>query len=339
MTPLDPIKPVRRQFLQSAVAGGAAIALGASGETPGDEPIFRFVQWNDTHADATEPPAYALANEKVKHLVESLAAGNAPAADFVILCGDMIHGEGLPALGPDLDLFRELIAPLKCPVYPVVGNHEVVQQEGNPQFLAAYRRVFGDGRTNYTFRHRGLQFVVLDNSGAPASNGTDVGQRRNGWLRDVLAESKGVPTILCCHVPLVPVRDEKVLRKSFGFGSYTAHDRELVDLVDAHADSIVAVLSGHLHLTGVVQRNGVYHVSIAGTASYPCDVASFEVYPDRIRMQVLGLPASLVTPETNIHGTRRHGIDYTDTSHPTPEAYVMGNADERTVDMPLRSRL
>jgi hypothetical protein len=56
-------------------------------------------------------------------------------------------------------------------------------------------------------------------------------------------------------------------------------------------------------------------------------------------MQVLGLPVGLVTPETNIHGKRRHGIDYTDPRHPTPEAYVMSNADERTVDMPLRFRL
>jgi len=340
---------IRRRFLAwlgraaAVVIPGRCARFGSSASAAApdaDEPLFRFVQWNDTHADVTEPPAYALANEKVSHLVASLnTATLLPVPDFVILCGDMIHGEDLPSLGPDLGLFKDLIAGVKCPVYPVVGNHEVVQREGDPKFLAAYRQVFGDGRTNYTFRQRGLQFIVLDNSGVPGSNGTDVGRHRNRWLADVLAGSKGVPTVLCCHVPLVPVRDEEVLKKSFGFTSYAAHDAELLEIVDRHADSIVAVLSGHLHLTGVVRRKGVHHVSIAGTASYPCDFASFEVYPDRIRMQVLGLPPHLVTPETNIHGARRHGTDFTDTSHATAESYVMGNPDERTVDMPLPRRL
>lgn len=50
---------------------------------------------------------------------------------------------------------------------------------------------------------------MIDNSGAPASNGTDVGRRRKRWLTDVLDASQGVPTILCCHVPLVPVRETR----------------------------------------------------------------------------------------------------------------------------------
>ncbi len=35
------------------------------------------------------------------------------------------------------------------------------------------------------------------------------------------------------------------------------HRWSLLKLFDAHADS---VLSGHLHLTGVVRRNGVHHI-------------------------------------------------------------------------------
>lgn len=67
-------------------------------------------------------------------------------------------------------------------------------------------------------------------------------------------------------------------------------------------------------LTGVVTRNGVHHVSISGTASYPCDFASFDVYPDRIRFRVHSLPQQLSTPDTNIHGRPRHAVDYTDSS-------------------------
>lgn len=310
--------------------------VSAAASPEAEPPLFRFVQWNDTHIDSTTPSDYLLANEKTKYLVESLhAAALFPVPDFVIGIGDIIHGENLPSLAPDLALFKKLTADLKCPYYPAVGNHEVVQQEGNEQYQAAYRQAFGDGRTNYTFRQRGVQFVVLDDSGAPASNRTEVGRRRRNWLGEVLAASKDWPTILCCHIPLVPLRDEEVLKKSFGFGSYTAQDAELLNLVDAHADSIVAVLSGHLHLTGVVRRRGVYHITVSGTASYPCDFASYEVFADRIRMRVHSLPPHLVTPETDIHGKPRYATDYTDATHVTHEAYVKGNPSERTLEMVL----
>ncbi len=176
---------------------------------------------------------------------------------------------------------------------------------------------------------------MLNDSGAPMSNSKEVGQRRNEWLRGVLEESAGVAKIICCHIPLIPIREEPVLAKSFGFVSYTAKDAQLLRLVDEHAESIVAVLSGHLHLTGMVLRKGVHYVSLSGTASYPCDFASFDVYADRIRMRVHSLPKELQTPDTNIHGARRHKVDYTDAAHLTAESYVRGNPDERDVEMGL----
>jgi len=176
---------------------------------------------------------------------------------------------------------------------------------------------------------------MLNNSGSPSSNSGAVGRRRRDWLRSVLDTSTERPKIICCHIPLVPIRDEQVLRKSFGFSSYAAQDEHLLSLVDQHANSIVAVLSGHLHLTGVVLRNGVHHVSISGTASYPCDFASYDVFPDRLRLRAHTLPKELLTPETNIHGRPRHKIDYADDAHPTHASYLKGNLSERALDIAL----
>jgi hypothetical protein len=141
--------------------------------------------------------------------------------------------------------------------------------------------------------------------------------------------------ILCCHIPLVPVREEAVLKQSFGFGSYIAHDDELLGLVDAHADRIVAVLSGHLHLTGVVQRHGVHHIVVSGPASYPCDFASYELFANHLRVRMHSLPREYLTPATNLHGLRRHNIDYTDADHITHELYIQGNPQERALEIPL----
>ena len=205
--------------------------------SPARSPLFRFVQWNDVHIDETQPPGYRLANEKMKYLVDWVNdAKRRPRPDFVIGIGDMIHGGDLESLAPDIRLQKKLLGNLKIPFYPVVGNHENVQQEGDTKYEAAFREAFGDDRTNYTLKHKGLLFVMLNNSGAPSSNSRDVGRRRNEWFRSVLDASADLPKIVCCHIPLVPLRDEAVLAKSFGFSSYAAKDEQLLSLVDQHAN-------------------------------------------------------------------------------------------------------
>ncbi len=345
----------RRRFVRLAgvgaalgIAGGDPLSAGTTADSDA-RPLFRFLQWNDVHVDATDPPGYRLANKKMAYLVD-WANANQPSSrlELVVGVGDMIHGGALPSLGSDVEKLMPLLAELKPAYYPVIGNHENVQREGDPTYEAPFRKAFGEDRSNYTFNHKGLLFVMLNDSGAPSSNSRDVGKRRNEWLAGILKSTPRVPKIICCHIPLVPIRDEPVLKKSFGFSSYTAHDKQLLGLVDEHADSIVAVLSGHLHLTGVVVRNGVHHIDISGTASYPCDFASYDVFSDRIRVHVESMPEELLTRDTNIHGKPRHQIDYTDAAHLTHEAYVRGNASERdfeiafegtTADDPVMQRL
>jgi calcineurin-like phosphoesterase family protein len=336
-----PERMTRRRFVHVA---GVGTALGVIGENStrvsraddeGEKPVFRFLQWNDVHIDETEPPGYQLANEKMKYLVDWANEKGDIRPDLVVGVGDMVHGGALATLAPDTQLQKELLAGLKVAFYPVIGNHENVQQEGAAQYEAAFSEAFGEDRINYTLKHKGLLFVMLNNSGAPMSNSKEVGRRRNDWLRGVFEKSAGVPKIVCCHIPLIPIREESVLAKSFGFVSYAAKDSQLLGLVDEHAESIVAVLSGHLHLTGVVVRKGVHHVSVSGTASYPCDFACFDVFPDRIRMRIQSLPEGLQTPDTNIHGSRRHKVDFTDATHSTAESYVGGNPSERDVELAL----
>jgi len=216
-----------------------------------------------------------------------------------------------------------------------MGNHENVQREGDAEYQAPYIAAFGADRVNFTFRAGGIQFVVVNNSGSPTSNQKSTGLARNQWVRSALESPPRIPTILCCHIPLVPIRERAVLEQSFGFTSYLAHDHELLKLVDLHADRIVAVLSGHLHLTGVVERNGVYHIDVSGSASYPCDFACHEVFADHMRVRMYSLPLEYLTPVSNIHGMRRHKIDYTDADHATHELYIRGNPQERALEIPL----
>jgi len=315
----------------ASVFTGCGAATGRS-----SAPLFRFLQVNDTHVDADAgKDGYAKATEKARWLIEAAASGeHFPRPDFVVGVGDLINGERLDALAPDLRLFKEMLKPLRVPFYPVVGNHEVIQQEGSPKHEQAFREAFGNDRVNYTFTHGGILFIALNNAGA-CSVGQAVVKARNDWLRRTLDAARGVPKIILCHIPLIPLREEAVLAKSFGFRSYIDHDAGTLRIVDEHADSVIAVLSGHLHLTGVVERKGICHISIAGTASYPCDYALYSVFPDRIEVAVRQLPRELVTPGTNIHGQPRYRSDFVDAAHETPWDYIAGNPSERAFTIPV----
>ena len=283
-----------------------------------EQPLLRFVQWNDVHACSPNASSYTLANKKLECLVKMANEGATPfpKPDFVIGLGDMVHRNQ----AEDFGFLKTKLALLKCPYYPVIGNHEGT----------GYSAAFGAERVNYTFQAAGIQFIILDTS----SGVKDVA--RNQWIQKVFEASPGVPKILCCHVPLATMREERVLPRSFGCVDYFhTIDPTLQKIVADPENNVVAVLSGHLHLTGVVKENDIHHIVTSGTASYPCDFAYYEVFHDRIHVQMVTLPEVLVTPDTDIHGPPRWPTAYTDSNHLTHYSYVAGNPSERSFDIPI----
>ncbi len=323
----------RNAFIGFAVAMVGAVAITVNAD---EKPLFSFVQWNDMHVQAATPREFRLANEKMDYLVESLnAAANFPTPDFVVAVGDMVNGKTADVLNADFAVLKQKLAPLTVPFYPVMGNHENCQGEGNPASEAAYVAAFGDDRINYTFRQHGLEFVVLNDSGAPASNAQGAGKARRDWLRGVLDGSPGVQKIILCHVPLVPVRDVAAIQQAWypGDTSYIAQDNEMLQIVKDHSNEVVAVLSAHDHLTGVTQFNGISQIVVSGSASYPCDYARYQVFTDRIHVEIHSLPTALLTPDTDIWGSAN------DAAHTTHHAFIAGNPAERSFDILLKAPL
>ena len=335
--------PTRRDFLMKSAASVAALhawqaipLVAADNPPPAADPrrLFEFVQINDAHVqsplstpqDEKPPHTYPRANDKFTWWID--AVNREPRPDFIVAIGDLVHGGRLDRLPVDFAQLKELLKPLQPPLYTTLGNHEVVQNEGNPEYERPYRKVFGDDRVSYTFEHGGLLFIMLNNAGAAVVK-DNVIRARNNWLRGVLEKNPTKEKILCCHIPIIPVRDEKTLAESFGFKSFHAHDPELLSLVDAYASSILAVLSGHLHLTGYTTRKGVHHISISGTASYPSDYARFAVFDNKIEMTVQQLPGDLNNTAPTLHGKPRHEHDFTDTTHTTADEYQRGRPNER----------
>lgn len=300
---------------------------------PADKPV-RFVLVNDWHAQfapVTTAAGYPGANERAEWMLAQLAPGGALAdVDFVMSAGDLINGETLPAIEGEMTALHARVGWLRMPFYPCCGNHEIREAEGDPAWEEPYRWVWGEDKFDYVIPAGAAEIIVLNNAGsfhvtAPRR------EARYRALQAMLEARPEVPKILVCHIPLVPVRERDVLRASFGHLTYLSWEGELLDLLDAKgaAANVKLVLSGHLHLTGAIDRRGVKHAVVAGTASLPHDYAVVTVGARSIAVEVRNLPETLHRAETNIHGRPSFPRDPVDATHPTAESYLRGNADER----------
>jgi 3',5'-cyclic AMP phosphodiesterase CpdA len=301
----------------------------------------RFAVFNDLHAQwapgATEP-GYPGANERADWLLAQVAPGGALAdIDFVVAAGDLIHGENLAAITAEMAELKKRVVALPVPFYPCCGNHEIRESEGDAAYEAPYRAAFGADAFDYAIPAGAAEIIVLNNGGTFHVTASRREARYDAFKRMLTARPE-VPKIVVCHVPLVPVRDRDVLRESFGFRTYNTVEAELLDLLDVHGGAVRLVVSGHLHLTGAVERCGVKHLVVSGTASFPHDYAVVAVTRQAIEVEVRSLPENLHEPASNIHGTPRYARDYTDAAHPTAAGYLRGNAAERRFLAPLGAR-
>ncbi len=303
-----------------------------------EKPV-RFAVFNDAHAQfapsAALPAAYPGANERAEWFLSQVTPGGTLGdVDFIMGGGDLIHGENLASIGTELAALGERLAKLPVPFYPCCGNHEVRQQEGDAAWEAPYVRAFGADKFDYAIPAGVAEIIVLNNAGTYHVSAARRDARVEAFRR-LLTARPGVPKIVVVHIPLLPVRDNAVLRESFGFLSYRTLEVELIDALEVEGRDVRLVISGHLHLTGMVRSGDVRQLVTAGTASFPHDYPVVTVKPGTIDVEVRTLPAELHESHTNLHGVPRYQKDYTDTMHPTAETYLRGNLGERKFSIPL----
>ncbi|MCF7687629.1 MAG: metallophosphoesterase [Cephaloticoccus sp.] len=299
---------------------------------------LRFAVINDLHAQfAPKPsqPGYPGANERAEWMLAQFSSGGALAGmDFVVGAGDLIHGEDLRSITAELKAMRQRLKQLTVPFYPCCGNHEIRQAEGNPAYEAPYWQTYGKDRFDYAISAGAAEIIVLNNAGTFHVTAKRREQRFDR-LKHMLGARPGVPKIVVCHVPLVAIRDRDILHRSFGFLSYRCLETEILDLIDTHGADVRLVVSGHLHISGMVKRHGVAHLVTAGTASFPHDYAMITVTSRTVAVEVGSLPRPLHNPASNIHGPPRYTRGFTDPKHQTPRTYLRGNPSERKFTVPI----
>jgi 3',5'-cyclic AMP phosphodiesterase CpdA len=184
----------RRDFLKLAGLGGAVLVSGCAGmggtKTAED---FYFVQLSDTHwgfKGAPNPEAHVTLKKAVA-AVNSLAV----QPDFIMFTGDLTHTTDDPVeRRRRLGEFRQIVGELKVKnVRFTAGEHDASLDKG-----AAYREFFG--APNYSFDHKGVHFIVLDNVSDPAAR---IGDEQLAWMAaDLKAQPKDARIVVFTHRPL-----------------------------------------------------------------------------------------------------------------------------------------
>ena len=165
--------------------------------------------------------------------------------DCVIVSGDLADN-GLP---DEYAMLRQLLAPLKMPVYLVPGNHD---RRGN--FQAAFRDYPGidpaAGHVQYVIEQYPVRIVALDTV-APGHGYGALAAASLDWLEATLAQAPAKPTVIFMHHPpfLTGVHDMDRIRLIDGAGRFKA--------IVAGNPQIEHVLCGHHHRA--------IHVRYAGT--------------------------------------------------------------------------
>jgi hypothetical protein len=209
----------------SSTAEAASLLRGRNGEAPSP---FSIVQLSDTHVGFNGPPD-PLGTKAFEHAVDAVNALD-PQPELVLFTGDLTHDSDNPGEhAKRMATFRSIADRLRVKKrFHVPGEHDAALDGGT-----LFRENFGE--SHYSFDHRGVHFVALDN----VSNGRPtVGAKQLAWLQSDLARfGKSTPIVVFTHRPLFDLKPE--------WEWFTADGDQVMNVLAPYDN--VTVLYGHIH--------------------------------------------------------------------------------------------
>jgi len=199
----------------------AGIARGAAED-------FFFLQISDTHWGFSG----AMVNpDSATELPNAVATINQSAEqpDFIVFTGDLTHNsDDVTVRRQRMQEFQQIVGGLQAPVRFMPGEHDAAADAG-----ATYREFFG--ASQYSFDHKGVHFIALDNVSDPMAN---LGPAQLEWLsRDLAALDVETPIVVLAHRPLWSLKAE--------WDWNTPDGQQAIDLLLPFHN--VTVFFGHIH--------------------------------------------------------------------------------------------
>jgi Calcineurin-like phosphoesterase len=227
----------RRDILKLMGVGGVVFASGLAGaatagrrrkSTPEADSDFFFLQLSDTHwgyAGVSNPQA----DITLPRAIETIN-GVAAQPDFIVFTGDLTHTTDDGAVRRRrMTEFRRIVGGLTAKNQRFLpGEHDAAKDAGG-----AFKEHFG--ATHYTFDHKGVHFVALDNVSDPEGA---VGAAQIDWLAaDLKKAGRDRRIVVLAHRPLFDLYPE--------WEWSTKDGAKVIDLLLGYPN--VTVFYGHIH--------------------------------------------------------------------------------------------
>jgi Icc-related predicted phosphoesterase len=224
----------RRDFLKLTGLGTAMFVLGQGASVFGaDEKMgredFMFIQFSDTHWGFNDPKINPDFSGTLKKSIEAINSIRFQP-DFVMFTGDLTHTTEDPKeRRKRLTEFCDIIKTLKVKNIKLMpGEHDAALDKAE-----AYKEILGE--THYTFQHKGVNFIVLDNVSEP---GSSIGDGQMQWLAAELKKlDQDSRIIVFTHRPLFDLYPQ--------WDWFTRDGSKAVDLFMPFKN--ITVLYGHIH--------------------------------------------------------------------------------------------
>jgi 3',5'-cyclic AMP phosphodiesterase CpdA len=223
----------RRDVLRLMGVGGVIFASGLAGaagkkkkSSPDSE--FFFLQLSDTHwgySGASNPEADVTLHKAVETI-----NGVSARPDFIVFTGDLTHTTDDGAVRRKrMTEFKQIVSQLKIKTLHLMpGEHDASLDAG-----LAFQENFG--ATHYTFDHKGVHFIALDNVSDPAGA---VGDAQIDWLSaDLKKVGRNAPVVVLTHRPLFDLYPQ--------WEWSTKDGAKVIDVLLPHKN--VTVFYGHIH--------------------------------------------------------------------------------------------
>lgn len=238
----------RREFLKLAGLGGVVLVGAAvTGRSKAaDAGEFYFVQLSDTHWGFEGPAQNPDSTGTLKKAIAAVNALKEPP-DFVIFTGDLTHTtEDGKVRRQRMDEVRSIIGGLKVrDVKFMPGEHDASLDHGK-----AFQEFFG--ATHYTFDHKGVHFIVVDNVSDP---GASIGSDQLAWLAaDIDRQPKDARIVVFTHRPLFDLYPQ--------WDWATTDGAKAIEILQARDN--VTVFYGHIHQEHHFKTGAIEHHAAKG---------------------------------------------------------------------------
>jgi Icc protein len=245
---------------------------------------LRIVQITDTHIQPEDnAPEYT---RRCLDIIRDMKE----KPDLIIHSGDVVMDaveQTEERIQTQLNLWRNVTADLKTPIYYCIGNHDVSGLENDrndPMFGKRwFVKEFNLPNRYYRIEHGGWHFIFLDSihdlDGKWYTAKIDDAQF--AWLRSELQKIPSTaPVMIVSHVPLLSASvfdaSAKLTGQKWELSAAVLHSdtKELQELFRTHPNVKICV-SGHIHLLDALTYN---NVSYLGCGAVCADWWSNNVY-------------------------------------------------------------